>query len=165
MVLSVAADHDECMADQPAPLEEDCLICRQHRGQAEVPGGELFSDELIVAYHCPPWNEWPAYLGHLLVTPREHLPDFAALAPDQAAAMGQGAARGSAALRAMAATKVYLATVGHGAAADHLHLHLMPRWPETPIGVAWHAVDEWDGARKGRAWEIERFVNDLRDHL
>jgi diadenosine tetraphosphate (Ap4A) HIT family hydrolase len=153
------------MSEAARPLEEECLICRQHRGDDHVPGGELFSDDVIVVYHCPPWNEWPAYLGHLLVTPREHLPDFAALSPLQAAAMGLAASRGSAALKGVGATKVYLATVGHGAAVDHLHLHLMPRWPETPIGVAWHAVDEWHGARRGGPDQIERFVTDLRPHL
>jgi hypothetical protein len=31
---------------------------------------------------------------------------------------------------------------------NHLHVHLLPRWPETPTDVVWHAVDEWPGARR-----------------
>jgi diadenosine tetraphosphate (Ap4A) HIT family hydrolase len=118
-----------------------------------------------VAYHCPPWNEWRAYLGHLLVTPRHHQPNFAALQPAESAAVGLALSRASKALTGMGATKVYVANVGHGAAPDHLHVHLMPRWPDTPVGVAWHSLDEWAGARKGGAEEIAAFVYDLKPHL
>jgi histidine triad (HIT) family protein len=47
----------------------------------------------------------------------------------------------------------------------HFHLHLLPRYPETPPDVPWHAVDEWDGARHGCAEEIAALAERLRASL
>ena len=87
-----------------------------------------------------------SYLGHLLVTPRRHCADFAGLERAEAEAVGAVIATCSAALKALGAERVYLATIGHG--VDHLHVHLLPRWPGTPDEVPWHRVDEWEGATR-----------------
>jgi diadenosine tetraphosphate (Ap4A) HIT family hydrolase len=55
---------------------------------------------------------------------------------------------------------VYVATVGHG--VEHLHVHLLARWPDAPDEVACHAVDEWEGARRGAAADVESTVESLR---
>ena len=46
----------------------------------------------------------------------------------------------------------------------HFHLHLVPRYADTPEDVAWHEVDEWDGARHGSPEEIVELVDRLRGH-
>ena len=61
------------------------------------------------------------------------------------------------------AERVYVATVGHG--VEHLHAHLLPPWPGTPDEVAWHGVDEWDGARRADAADIGSTVASLRSLL
>ena len=57
-----------------------CLICREHRGEVDVPGG-LLDDGLVITFHRPPLDEPLVYAGHLLVTSKRHAADFAALKP------------------------------------------------------------------------------------
>ena len=133
-------------------MPEACLVCREHSGDVPVPGGLLVADDLVIAFHLPPvdveGSQRPdVYLGYLMVTPRRHAPGFADLDESEAAAMGVAIARLSRALRALGADRVYLAVIGHG--VPHLHVHLVPRWPETPPDVRWSDVDTWPGARRG----------------
>ena len=123
-----------------------------------MPGG-LLADDLTLTYHRPPEADGRAYRGHLLVTTRRHAPDLAALTPEEAAAVGRAAARYAAALRRLGAGRVYSATIGHG--VDHLHVHLLPRWPGTPPEVPWHAVDDWPGAPRLTPDEIAALVRQL----
>ena len=120
----------------------------------------LADDDLVVAFHLPPSGTGTVYRGHLLVAPRRHRADFAALDPDEARAVGLAISRCSAALKSLGAERVYVATVGHR--VDHLHVHLLARWPGTPAEVPWHAVDEWEGAPSLSAAGIEAFVSRLR---
>jgi diadenosine tetraphosphate (Ap4A) HIT family hydrolase len=128
----------------------------------DVPGGSLLEDGLVIVFHIPP-QSGTSYLGHLLVTPRRHCPDFAGLDPAEAEAVGAAIATCSRALKDLGAERVYVATVGHR--VDHLHVHLLPRWPGTPDDVAWHGVDEWAGARRGGPIEIETTVASLRTRI
>lgn len=150
------------MTRAPGAGPQGCLVCQEHSGEVAVPGGHLLADDHVVAFHVPPLSG-PSYLGHLLVTSRRHCADFSGLERDEAASMGVAISICSAALKALGAERVYVATVGHGVA--HLHVHLLPRWPETPDGVAWYALDEWPGARRGEEAEIVSIVTSLRSHL
>ena len=141
------------------PHRGGCLVCRQLRGAAEVPGG-LVDAGLVVIFHRPPSEETLPYAGHLLVCPRRHAADFAALTSEEAAAVGAAISVGSRSLKDLGAARVYVATVGHH--VDHLHVHLLPRWPETPDEVPWHAVDDWNAARRATPAEIEELIAGLR---
>lgn len=143
-------------------MSADCLVCREIAGQVELPGGFLVDEKLVLAFHIPPL-EGPHYLGHLLVVPRRRGPGLADVSDEEAAAVGVAAARSSRALVAQGADHVFSAVIGTG--QPHLHVHLVPRYPETPRDVLWHAVDEWEGARRGDAEEIAELVGRLRRHL
>lgn len=142
-------------------MTDTCLVCSEQSGEVPVPGGLLAEDDLAVVFHVPPRGD-VVFLGHLLVTPRRHVPDFAGLTADEAAAVGIAVSRWSGALKRLGAMRVYVATVGH--AADHLHVHLLPRWPGTPEDVPWHSVDEWPGARVGDFASAEELVSRIREN-
>ncbi|MGA2529181.1 MAG: HIT domain-containing protein [Acidimicrobiales bacterium] len=147
------------MTGAPGPEAVACLVCQEQAGEVAVPGGNLLEDELVVAFHIPP-VAGRVYLGHLLVSPRRHCPDFAALERAEAGAVGAAIAVCSKALKDLGAERVYVATVGHK--LDHLHVHVLARWPGTPEEVPWHGIAEWAGARRGGPVEIEQTVASLR---
>lgn len=142
-------------------MSHACLVCAEVRGDVAVPGGHLEDGELVTVFHSPIVD--PAtdvFVGYLFVTPRRHVPGFAGLTSDEAAAVGASIARWSRALEAAGAAHVYVLRVGHR--APHLHVHLVPRWPETPDDVPWVHVDDWPGARRGGTEDAAALVSDLR---
>lgn len=143
--------------------EAECLICRQLDGQSPVPGGLIPDGEHFVVFHVPPAPGRPIYAGHLLVVVRRHTPDFASLTEEEARPVGVALSRYSAALKRLGATRVYVATVGHG--VDHLHVHLIPRWPEVPDDVPWIEVDEWEGAPRLAADDVAPLMERLKTGL
>jgi histidine triad (HIT) family protein len=134
----------------------NCFVCDKHRTGAGVIGG----DELMVLAHVLPEADGRAYLGHVVVEPRRHMSGLADLTADEAAALGQWAARAAKALRA---EHVYSSVVGHQ--VDHLHLHLVPRYPGTPREYWWPKLDEWPDAPLGGMAEVTRMVDEIRARL
>jgi diadenosine tetraphosphate (Ap4A) HIT family hydrolase len=140
-----------------------CLVCRELDGGIDVPGGFLWDDGLVAAYHSPPVPDRnPApYLGHLQVVTHRHVARLGDLSDEEGGAVGRAAARLASALTAAGGAEwVYSAVIGTG--VPHFHLHLLPRYAGTPRGVAWHAVDEWDRGRHGGAAEIDELAERLR---
>src|SRR5436190_1593310 len=122
--------------------ERECLVCAELGGEIELPGGPVYEDRLVVAFHVPPLEGAPRpYLGHMQVVTRRHAPHLEDLTDAEAAAIGVAVARVSRALRHRTGVeRVYSAVIGHG--ADHLHVHVFPRYEGTPREVVWVAVDE-----------------------
>jgi histidine triad (HIT) family protein len=140
----------------------DCLVCRELSGDIPVPGGMLVDEEHALAFHVPPLpGRGDPYLGHLLVVTRRHVAGLADLSEDESAAVGRIAASLARALvTAAGATHVHSAVAGLD--VPHFHQHLLPRYADTPAGVPWHSLDEWDGARHGDAGEVTAFAERLR---
>ena len=142
----------------------ECLICQEQDGRIAIPGGHLIANDQVIAFHCPPTpKELEPYLGYVFVTSRRHVPSFAELSVDEAAAMGIAISKLSAALKAEGADPVYVAGIGHG--WPHLHIHLIPRWPETPTEVSWTHVADWEGARRGDSEVVSEWTSRLRNNL
>jgi diadenosine tetraphosphate (Ap4A) HIT family hydrolase len=148
-------------------MSVDCFICAKHSELSSIPGGALLSDEHVVISHLPlttPAGEAEsAYLGYLFVEPRRHVAELGELDPDEAAALGKAASAAAEALQTNGAEHVYAAVIGHG--VDHLHLHLIARYPDTPREYWWTRVDEWPDAPRGGAEEIAAFMDRLRQKL
>ena len=106
----------------------------------------------------------PVYLGHLLVEPRRHAPGLPDLTRAEAERVGWWCTAASQALRVGAgAEHVYAMVIGDQ--VDHLHVHLLPRYPGTPREYWWDQVDEWPAARRGLEPEITELVQRLRASL
>lgn len=147
---------------------ENCFVCRKHRDIDRLaPGGSLVSDAHVVVSHLPlrtPAGEATSlYRGHFFVEPRRHVGELGELTPDEAASFGRLTAAVSASLRRAGAEHVYAAVIGHG--VEHLHLHLIPRYPGTPREYRWTRLDEWPDTPRGDAREIAAFVARLREQL
>jgi len=145
-------------------VDPECLVCRELRGEVATPGGFLWQDRSVVAFHLPPLedrgNPRP-YLGHLLVVTRRHVARLGDLTDDESSAVGRAAAQLAKALTdAGGAEWVYSAVIGTG--VPHFHLHLIPRYPGTPREVVWHEVSQWEGAPRGGAKDIVEFADRLR---
>jgi histidine triad (HIT) family protein len=147
----------------------DCFVCRKHAARgALLPGGPIGEDELVIVSHLSPQapgrDGAAVYLGHLLVGPRRHAPGRAGLSDAEAPAVGWWCSRASRALRdAAGAEHVYAAVIGHG--VQHLHIHMLPRYPGTPREYWWDRLDEWPAAPRGGVPEIAALVRDLRGSL
>lgn len=141
----------------------DCLVCKELQGDIAVPGGFIWESEAVVAYHMPPLdkNDLRPYLGHLQIVARRHVARLGDLTDDESASVGRAAATLARALTdAGGAEWVYSAVIGTG--VPHFHLHLLPRYPGTPREVPWHALDSWEGARRGGADDIAELAGRLR---
>jgi diadenosine tetraphosphate (Ap4A) HIT family hydrolase len=142
-----------------------CFICAKHADMAAVPGGALLADEHVVVSHLPLVTPAGAaetvYLGYLFVEPRRHVSELGDLTAAEAGAFGRAAATASAALEAATgAEHVYAAVIGHG--LEHLHLHLIARYPGTPREYWWTRVDEWPDPPRGGAAEIAALAERFR---
>lgn len=145
----------------------DCLVCRELTGHLDVPGGFVYEDNVVAAFHIPPLPELgrpTPYLGHLLIVTRRHAAELSDLTDEESAAVGRAAAVLARVLKHVAgAERVYSAVVGTGVA--HFHQHLLPRYPETPAEVPWHSPDDWAGARRGDPDSIAGLAARLRAGL
>jgi diadenosine tetraphosphate (Ap4A) HIT family hydrolase len=109
---------------QPAP----CLACDVVHGTHPLPGGILLREEgfaLHVLADPSPIRGW------LVLTSERHARAWYDLAPAELAALGPLAARVMAAQRAaLGAEHVYALAIGD--VLRHFHLHLVPRYADTP---------------------------------
>jgi histidine triad (HIT) family protein len=138
----------------------DRLICDEVSERVLSPGGLLGSGDLFVTIHAPPVKSNRMYLGHLLVLLRRHVADFADMTDAEVSEVGRAMQLWSNKLRALGASRVYVAVAGHGVA--HVHVNLLPRWPETPDEISWYAVDEWPRASVVDFVEATSFAERLR---
>jgi histidine triad (HIT) family protein len=155
-------------SDRVAAPMPGCWICTKHQAMTVVPGGEVLSDDEVVVSHLPlttPTSCSPSvYLGHLFVEPRRHVVELGDLTSQEASSMGRLASAASSALRrSEGAEHVYAAVVGDS--VEHLHLHLIPRYPGTPREFWWTRVDEWPGAPRGDAADVIALAERLRRAL
>jgi histidine triad (HIT) family protein len=145
-----------------------CFICTKHEDMSVVPGGEVVSDEHCIVSHLalvtPNRVERSVYLGYLFVEPRRHVAELGELTDPEASSLGRLAALASAGLqRATGAEHVYAAVIGHG--VEHLHLHLIARYPQTPREFWWTRVDEWPDAPRGGASAVNELASRIRAAL
>jgi len=145
--------------------EDSCFVCRKHRGELRMPGGNLYEDDLVCASHGElPDGKTHTYPGVLFVEPRRHVPGMAGLTRAEAERVGLVASRLARALETCAgAEHTYLAVLGHH--VSHLHVWIVPRYPGTPPDVFGLDVLRWPDRPRADVTELEQLCGRLRQHL
>lgn len=109
--------------------DEQCLFCRVNAETDDTASYVLARGPLCLLM----LNAYPYTNGHLMTAPLRHTAEFDTLSPDELAEMMAMAQRGMAALRAVYRPDGFnvgmnLGSAGGAGIADHLHLHIVPRW-------------------------------------
>lgn len=78
-------------------------------------------------------NRYPYTIGHLMAVPKRKVSDFAALTPEEVLQLWELAAHGQRLLRRVLKAQGFnvglnLGECAGAGVADHLHLHIVPRW-------------------------------------
>jgi diadenosine tetraphosphate (Ap4A) HIT family hydrolase len=150
------------MNDSPSA---DCLVCRKHKSEVDVPGGVIFENDLIYISHVQLWgDEKEHYLGHVFVEAKRHVAEVADLTPEEAQAIGLYTSRiAKALLHTEGMEHIYIFVIGDG--VPHVHYHVIGRYPGAPREYWGPRVDEWPDAPKGNAPEIKQVADRLRAFL
>lgn len=143
----------------------ECLVCRKHKGEVDIPGGVIYEDDLIFISHAQLWgDEQEHYLGHVLVEVKRHVAELADLTGEEAAAVGLWTTRvAKALLNTEPMEHVYSFFIGDG--VPHVHIHVIGRYPGAPREYWGARVDEWPDAPKGTPKEIEQVATHVRNFL
>ncbi len=113
-----------------APRRGECFLCAN-----EMPHSRP-EESLIVARGTVAFvilNRYPYNSGHLLIAPYRHVDRLARLTAGERAELMELAARAETVLETVMAPDAFNVGLNLGAAAgagvaDHLHMHIVPRW-------------------------------------
>jgi ATP adenylyltransferase len=112
-----------------AERDRGCIFCELPAAGDDRANLILGRRELVFAL----LNRFPYNPGHLMLAPYRHVGDYAELTADELAELGALTQTGLRALRATSDPHGFnlglnLGTVAGAGIADHVHLHLVPRW-------------------------------------
>ena len=143
------------MAESGCPF---CSIVRR-----EIPDTrEVYRDDVVVAFF--PID--PVTLGHTLVIPRKHIHDIWSLDDATAAHLARVTLRVAEVVRRAVHPEGLNVIQSNGKAATqtvpHLHVHVVPRWPDDGFGPIWPAKVHYSAAQKDTVLgqlhkELDRF--------
>jgi histidine triad (HIT) family protein len=145
--------------------DQDCFVCRKHKGVVFVPGGPVYEDDLVFSGHS--WSvsdlETP-YLGGFIVEPKRHLPTWAELNDKEAETIGKVIRDVSKALKkSLKIEHLYVFVLGHN--VPHLHIWIIPRYPNTPKEFWGFKVFEWPDRPVGGQEEVEEMCESIRSWM
>ena len=125
--------------------ESDCPICALHVDPAMVRRYEIGRCDLWVLRHHPD----PAPLaGWLLLDSQRHCSGPLAFNAEEAADWGRAVQAASVLVQDLTGCdRVYAIAFGEG--AQHLHLHLIPRFVNDPDTAAWSVADHYRAVASG----------------
>jgi diadenosine tetraphosphate (Ap4A) HIT family hydrolase len=141
-----------------------CFICDKHTLGDATQGGILYTDDLLFAGHVHTTERQFAYRGWLVVEPRRHVPDLGDLTDDEASGIGKLANQLARLLKeALGAEHVYAFAFGDN--FPHLHVHVVPRYPNTPREYWGLRLRDWPNAPRVDEQEMRTLVSTLRTQL
>jgi histidine triad (HIT) family protein len=138
----------------------DCLACDVNKGRIGAPGGTIYQDEYWIADHgieC-------LVRGYVVLKPKRHVHEMADLHPAEADGLGRVLQRLVAAMRSELGTeRVYACSFAE--TVRHLHIHLLPRYPDMPALGPRLVPDLFDGRWTCTRQEAETAAQRLRAAL
>jgi hypothetical protein len=88
-------------------VNEGCIVCREVAGEIDLPGGLLWEDAEVIAFHLPPTDGNPrAYIGHCMVVTKRHIDHLADLTDQEAESVARASRAVAGALRAEGVERV-----------------------------------------------------------
>lgn len=119
----------------------------------DIPCHKVYEDEMVLAF----LDVGPLSRGHTLVIPKERAAQMDQLSDESAAALGSVLPRICRAVMKATGASAYNLLQNNGSDAHqavmHLHVHIIPRYPDTPegnpgggLGIGWPAGKLEDGA-------------------
>lgn len=110
--------------------DERCLTCQLNRDETSAPGGAVYRDALWSLEHA---IEPIPMVGWLVLKPVRHVEAFADLTLDEAVLFGSLTRRTTQAMTTvLQPTKIYLSMYMEAEGFAHLHVHIIPRFVNTP---------------------------------
>ncbi len=143
---------------------KDCFICQKHAGNIQTAGTVIYEDDTLYVGHIDQAGK-PSYLGHIMIDLKRHAPTLGDMTIEEAQAFGVMMARVSKALLASEkAEHVYSLVSGNS--IPHLHMHLVPRYPNTPEQY-WGPFDVygWEEAPMGDNDEVTALCLRIKTYL
>ncbi len=117
------------------PTDGNCIFCKIVAGQ--IPCFKLFEDDTTVAF----MDVNPVNPGHALAVAKGHWSTIDDIPPDVLAAVARTAQRvAKAVISELKPNGVNLLQAngeGAGQSVPHLHIHVMPRYPNDRVALNW----------------------------
>jgi histidine triad (HIT) family protein len=120
-------------------MADGCLFCKIVAG--EIPSTKVYEDDRVFAF----MDINPINTGHLLVIPKKHAATIYEIDPEDLTAVMLAVQKLAQAQRAAIGMEGMNVLQSNGRAAnqiiDHLHVHLIPRWPEDSFSaIDWKLI-------------------------
>ena len=143
--------------------QQDCFICRKHQGEIKIPGGAIYEDDLIYVGHAMP-VKGTAYIGYIFIDLKRHVKGLDEMKDEEASLIGIMAKKLSKALKdCLNAEHVYLFSLVDY--VPHFHLHVVPRYINTPEEYWGTDIMNWSDAPQGDSTEIEEVCIKIRNYI
>lgn len=140
----------------------DCIFCRIASG--ETPAEVLFENDQVVSI----LDINPIHLGHALIIPKQHYPDFLALEPQCYESLLEAAKVVARALVKSMNLEGFNLFSNNGSIAGqsvfHFHLHVTPRYPNDNIRFVLELKKYQDGEMRRYADLIRNHIEQTKDH-
>jgi len=143
---------------------EECFICNKHKGNIQTSGVMIYEDEYIYVGHIDRSGA-PNYLGHIMIDLKRHVPTLGDMTIEEAKAFGVIMARVSKAITECENAE-HIYSLVSGNSVPHLHMHLVPRYPNTPKQY-WGPNDvyDWENAPMGDNIEVVKLCTRIKTYL
>jgi histidine triad (HIT) family protein len=134
----------------------ECVFCKIVAG--EIPCTKVFEDGLCIAF----LDIGPISPGHTLLIPKAHYETIHQMPADEAAHLARHipllAAAVQKAVRAEGINVLQNNGLCSGQEVFHVHVHLIPRWPEDGLGFRWPAKQADPEVLKEQAEAVRRWL-------